>query len=257
MPTTYDGLPTSQLDGTALAHSNCTAGQASTLADSVSFRYWDPSPSAIRKQTGDTSGGMTYDAVVGAVKALTKGEVVLKAMYWAPADTLEDMIDDGRASGLSILCKVTVTTPWATGTYTGRHCIGVYGKRYKTLADGTKQKQGKVMDPGKSTAVFAWWPWSLIIKAALASTGGGGIHLMYTPDRTSVKRVARTSAAIRSSAKVIDSPSNKIGSMAEGAAVTVINGLVGGSYGINGHTSTGWAQIGSGKFVVGAKLKAA
>lgn len=253
---TYLGDPVTQLDGSTYQHSNCAAAGGDELANCSSLGFWQPKPAAIRVKTGDTVGGLDYPEVAAAIKAMTGGEVVLTPLYWAAPATLDDVLDAPRVTGISILCSVTVNTPYHTGTYTGRHFVVVGAKRSVTVAraDGSTylQKQAYVMDPGKGPAYvkWQWWPWSLLMKAAMASTGNGTIHLMYTRDLGGVSRTTKSAGSIWS--KPVGG--SQIATIAGGVAVTVLGTVKGDGYSANGHTAYGWSHIGKG-YVKGLRLR--
>lgn len=251
----YLGDAVSQLDGSTFAHQNCVAACTSELGDCDSLGYWNVRPSTIRKLTGDTSGGLSYDDSIAALKAATG--IGLKVLYWVSESALDDAIDSPRVAAISIDCSVTRYTPFRTGTYTGRHNVVVGGKRYVTVtrSDGStySQKQAYVMDPGRTDAVWVWWPWSLLIKAAKASTGNGTIHLYYTRDFTNVKRTVESDGAIRTSTSVT---ATKVGTVRKGEIYTVLTTAKGGEWGSGTtHPGNGWSKIGTSKFVNGGRLR--
>jgi hypothetical protein len=253
---TYRNAAKSQLDGTPYAQSNCGATVAGRLADTATLGFWSPGGGVVRNWTGDTSGGIDYTTLASAIKSHT-GET-LTVLYFAPPSTLDDILDAPRVTGLSILCSVTVNTPYHTGNYTGRHCVEVGAKRTVNVkrADGTTyaQKQAYVMDPGKGPAYvgWQWWPWSLLMKAAKASTGTDAIHLIYTRDLADTKRTAKADGGIHATA---DTGGTLVGSVKSGTAYSVAATLKGGGYSANGHTCYGWSELGAGKFVAGRSLR--
>lgn len=251
----------SQLDGSKYAHQNCVAACTSALGDTSSLSWWNVPPAKIRTLTGDISGGISYDDSVAALKTATGGEVDLKVMYWAPinstVDTLDDLITAGRVVAISILTSVTRYTPFNTGTFTGRHNVVVGAKRtiLITREDGTRvnQKQGLVMDPGRTTAKWVWWPWSLIIKAAKASTGSNHMHCYYTRDLTKVTRTAKSSGAVRSVPEV--RTGNIVGRVVKGQGYSVLDTVRGSRWTLDGREGYGWSKIGDRKYVHGGRLR--
>lgn len=254
----YKGKPVSQLDGSTFAHSNCAPAVTKKLMDLWTLGYWNPLVKALRIASGDTSDGVSFTDCETAAAKLSNQEVLLKHLYWAPVTVVDDMLEAGKEFGISILCSVTVNKPpYNTGTFIGRHAIAVLAKRTYTWTDSTgthSQKQYLVMDPGKTTAKFVWWPASLLIKAALASGDGAGVHVIYGRDRTNVTRVAKATGAIRSAPAVLDDPSNKVGTILAGATYLIADTVDGGSYAQDTRTLTGWNKLGVGKFTV-AKIR--
>lgn len=256
----YRGQPMTQLDGSAFAHSNCVLTVARKLADLWTLGFWQPPVRALRVATGDTSGGVTFEAAEAATARITGGEVALRHRYSAPTSTLDDLIDAGRELGVTIHTAVTAGTPFATGRFRGLHLIAVLDKRAVAYTDaaGAKrtQKQGLVMDPGHSAPTFRWWPWALIVKAAQAATAGAGVHVLYGRDRVNVARTVKNDGAIRSAPQLVDSPkSNVVGHVKAGQTVTVAGTVDGGPYPLGTRKNlTGWNQLGPSRFVV-AKIR--
>lgn len=258
----YLGGALTQIDGSSMAQSNCVIATVSEEADCSSLGYWKLKLPVLRKLTGDTSGGVNYNLARDTVKMMTGGEVVLTVLYWAPEtvtnSTLTNLLDAPRVAGTIISCAVTRYTPFRTGTYTGMHSVNVGAKRIATVtrADGTKyqQKQVYVMDPGHSVAQWVWWPLSLLTKAAAASAGAGKIHLIYTRDLGAVNRIAHEDGSIRSSTKVINSPSNIVGKITKDTAYQVVSTVKGTSYTLDGKTMDGWNKLGTNKYCV-AKIR--
>lgn len=254
----YLGVPVSQLDGSTFAHSNCVAACTSEAGDCSSLGFWNVKPATIRKLTGDTSGGLSYDDCIAALKKATGGEVALSVLYWAPESTLEDLVTAGRVVGLSIHTAVTRYTPYRTGTYVGRHNVIIGAKRYATItrSDGTKyqQKQGYVMDPGRTTARWEWWPWTLILQAANRSTETTDkIHVYYTRDLVNVKRTVDSDGSIRATAS---DTATKVGTVSAGQIYTVLTTVKGGTWGTTtSNPGNGWSKIGTSKYVNGRRLR--
>lgn len=259
---TYLGEGVSQLDGSKYSQSNCVLASTTELMDCSTLGFWRVKPSNLRIISGDTEGGVSYTLAASTAKKATAGEVDLTVIYWAPENsttsTLDNLLDSPRVTAVSISAAVTRYTPFRTGTYTGGHTVIAGAKRFATVtrADGTKyqQKQVYVMDAGHLEAKWVWWPWSLLIKAAKARTGNNTIHVLYTRDLGGVSRVAKEDGAIRSSAKVILSPSNKVGTITKGNSYTVQETVRGGSYSLDGRTMSGWNKLGTGKYCV-AKIR--
>jgi hypothetical protein len=258
MVTQYIGRATSQLDGTRWQHYNCVAAQARTLIDTASCGYWRPSTASLRAAAGtDPYQGITYDAIDRAAASRTNGEVNFTVRYWASASLLEDLIDQGRKVAISIYTGVTRPyEDYRTGTFVGRHCVGVYAKRIARwrTPDGLwhSQRQGLVMDPGHSTARFVWWPWSLILRAATASTGNGTIHVYYTANLKSSRRTMRADSALRYSPSL---SAAKTGTALRGSTVDLIQTGKGGAWTYGTHAGTGWVKTGVHRWAPGGRVK--
>jgi hypothetical protein len=257
--TPYLGDAVTQLDGTTYQYSDCGCAGSAELADCSSLGFWRPTPARIRNLSGDTSGGVSYPDLAAAVKKATYGEVVLTPLFWVPPSTLDDIMSAPRVTGVSILCSVTINTPFRTSpTYTGRHFIVLGARRYATVtrSDGTKyqQKQGLIMDPGHSTTYlkWQWWPWALIVKAATASTGNGTVNLMQTRDLGGVSRTAKANGGVHTTPSTTAS---LIGTVAKDKTYTVAGTVRGGGYAANGHICKGWSKRGTGQFVANISLR--
>lgn len=252
------GKPVSQLDGSTYAHHNCVLAVTKKLMDLWTLGFWNPSVKSLRVATGDTSGGVNYTQAIAAAAKLSSNEVLLKGLYNVPTQTMRDLLTAGKEFGIAILCSVTVNTPYATGSYRGGHLVAVLDRRTYTWTDAAglkrSQEQGLVMDPGRTTARFVWWPWSLLVKAALAHTSGNGVHLLAGRDRKNVTRPAKIAGAIRSTTAVVENPTNVVGSFTEGQGVLVVDTADGSAYPLQTRTLTQWNKLGPGKYAV-AKIR--
>ncbi len=255
----YLGKPVSQIDGSWAQNLNCVLASAAELADCSSVGYYRPTPARLRSLTGDYQGGVSYDQARSSVASYTNSEVILSVLYWAPQtssdSTLDHLLDARRVVGISIDAGVTRYTPYRTGTFTGGHAVIVGAKRnaYVWINDRkVLQKQALVMDPGHGTAQWVWWPFSLLLQAAKARTGGNMIHVFYTRDLTSVKRIAKSDGAIRSEPRM---RATKVGEINKGQVYYVETTTRGGSWETNGHTGIGWSKLGTGKYAHGGRLR--
>jgi hypothetical protein len=258
MVTQYIGPATSQIDGSRMQHYNCVAAQAKTLLNTASLGFYNPSTTTLRTASGASAyTGITYDAIDRAVYTVTNGAVNFTVRYWSPNSFLEDLIDQGRKVAISIYTGVTRPyEDYRTGTFVGRHCVGVYAKRIARwrTPDGLwhSQKQGLVMDPGHSTARFVWWPWNLILRAANASAGSGQIHVYYTADLKGSNRTVRVDVATRYSPSM---SADKTGVARGGSTVDLIQTGKGGRWYYGTRSGTGWAKIGVHKWLPGWGVK--
>lgn len=250
----FIGAPVSQIGTGTFSQQNCVVTCLKKLMECSSLGYWNPSVAHLRAESDDSSGGITYDTALATSSRVTGGEVVLSRLYWTDQSILDDLLDAPRVVTISILCSVTRYTPFRTGTFTGGHSVVLADKRFVTLSDGTRQKQGLIMDPGHTDAAWVWWPWSLILRATAARAGAGKVHVMYTRDLGGVSRKAHAKGSIRSATKVIDKPSNVVGSFASGESVGVIATVSGSPYTLEGKTLTAWNKTGANRFAV-AKIR--
>lgn len=248
----YIGDTYYQLDGTSQQEANCVPSTGTDLEDTSSLGYWRTPAPKLRSLSGQPSGGLSYDTLIAAVKKATTGEVVLTRLYGVPVSTLDDLVAAPRAIGISIDCSVTIHTPFHTGSFTGGHTVGLYGRRFYN-----GQKQGLIGDPGRGTSSNklpkVWWPWSLILKAALSRTGGNGINVVYTRDLEGVTVKAKAPGNIRSGASTT---SADLGNVTVGATYAVAATLHGGKWTtVDGHSGYGWARLTNGRYVAGGILR--
>lgn len=255
----YLGRPVSQVDGSWAQNLNCVLASSAELADCSSVGYYRPTPSRLRSMTGDYVGGVTYDQAKRVIADYTNNEVNLTVIYWAPENlsesTLNSILNARRVTGISIDAGVTRYTPFRTGTFTGGHTVVVGNKRsVYVYIDGRRvlQKQALVMDPGHSTAEWVWWPWSLLIKAAKARTGGNMIHVLYTRDLTSTNRLAKSDGAVRSAPKMT---AMKVGEVVKGQVYFTETTMRGGAWSTSGHSGIGWTQLGVGRYAHGGRIR--
>lgn len=256
----YLGRPVSQIDGSWAQNLNCVLASTSELGDCSSLGFWRISPARLRSLSGDYVGGVTYDDAKKTLANATNGEVNLTIVYWAPENssesTLDNILSARRVTGISIDAGVTRYTPFRTGTFTGGHTVVVGSKRNAYVYINDKrvlQKQALVMDPGHGTAKWVWWPWSLLIKAAKARTGGNMIHVIYTRDLTNVNRLVKSTGAVRTEPRM---RATKVGEVTKGEIVRVITTVRGGTweYGTH-HRGIGWAKLGDKRYTHGGRVR--
>lgn len=189
----YVGPLYHQIDGSAFEYDNCTLANLTTEMDCASDGFWRVPASRLRVMSGDTSGGLTYDQIVALAPRATGNEVHVARMYYIPVSNVVTLLKAPRTVHISILCSVTLNTPFHTGNFTGRHNIGLYDYRVYAWTDSTgthSQQQVLVGDPGTS-ADFRWWPLGLVLKAASASATAGTCNVWYSADLEGVTRTAR------------------------------------------------------------------
>jgi hypothetical protein len=245
----YVGALYHQIDGSKYQHYNCVESFGTLAMDCTSMGYWRVSASTLHAKWGMGYAGMAYDTLVSLVAKVTNGEVKLTRLYWMPVEKLDTLLETPRVVGISILTSITAGTPFATGTFRGRHCVSVVDKRtYHWVDDNDiahSQLQYLVGDPGRSSVEFKWWPATLLRRAAAASTGQvGQVHVMYTPDLEGVTLKARTASPVFSKP---DSTSPVVGTISTGSTEDVIRTVKGTNWAvITGgatHRGNGWAQI--------------
>lgn len=190
----YVGPLYHQIDGSAFENDNCTVANLTTEMDTASEGFWRVPAWRLRQLSGDTSGGLTYDQIVALAPRATAYEVHVARLYYMPIGNVVTLLKAPRTVHISILCSVTITTPFHTGNFTGRHNIGLYDYRVYSWTDsaGVRHSQEQVLvgDPGTS-ADFRWWPLALVLKAAQASASPGTCNVWYSADLEGVTRTAR------------------------------------------------------------------
>jgi hypothetical protein len=258
----YVGALYHQLDGSTFAYENCTLANLTTEMDTASLGYWRVPASTLRKLSGDTSGGLTYDQIVALAPKATGNEIHVTRLYFMPIGNLVDLLKAPRTVHISILCSVTINTPFHTGTCVGRHNIGLYDYRIYSWTDaaGVHHSQAQVLvgDPGTHLD-FRWWPLSLALAAAQASARPGACHVWYSADLEGVTRISRGTNPVYASP---NATSKKVGGITPGSSENVIRTLAGTSWYVNAaHKGNGWAQIknaaGAIGYVTGSALKGA
>ncbi len=260
--THYVGALYHQVDGSSYQYDNCTVANLTTEMDSASCGYWRVPASTLRVLSGDTSGGLTYDQIVALAPRATGGEVHVTRLYLMPNGNVVTLLKAPRTVHISILCSVTINTPFHTGNFTGRHNIGLYDYRvYTWTVNGVHHSQEQVLvgDPGTS-ADFRWWPLSLVLKAAQASTGvAGTCNVWYSADLEGVTRVSRGSSPLYVSPALT---ATHAGTLSAGSTEEVISTGFGGAWSVSAaHKGNGWYHIknaaGATGYVPGNALKAA
>jgi hypothetical protein len=263
----YVGALYHQIDGSKYQHYNCVESFGTLAMDCASMGYWRVPASRLHAIWGLGYVGMPYDKLVEVVATATKGEIKLTRLYWMPVENLDTLLKAPRVVGISILTTITAGTPFATGTFRGRHCVSIVDTRtYRWVDDidiAHSQLQYLVGDPGRSSVEFKWWPASLLRRAAAASTGKAGqVHVMYTPDLEGVTLRARSASPMF---KTTDVTSARFGSISAGSPEVVLKTVKGKTWtvitgGVT-HKGNGWAQIknaaGATGWVPGGRLKRA
>lgn len=244
----YVGALYHQIDGSRYQHYNCVESFGTLAMDCASMGFWRISASTLHAKWGMGAVGMPYDKLVEIVATQTNGEVKLTRLYWMPVEDLDTLLKAPRVVGISILTSVTAGTPYATGTFIGRHCVSIVDTRTYRWVDSNDvahaQLQYLVGDPGKSTTEFVWWPATLLRRAAAASTGKvGQVHVMYTQDLEAVTFRARSSTPMY---VTTDTTSAHSGTVSAGSNEFVIKTVKGKTWtvisGGKTHKGNGWAQ---------------
>lgn len=245
----YVGALYHQIDGSRYQHYNCVESFGTLAMDCASMGYWRVAASTLHAKWGMGAVGMPYDKLVEVVSTVTKGEVKLTRLYWMPVENLDVLLKAPRVVGISILTSITAGTPFATGTFRGRHCVSIVDTRtYRWIDDNDiahAQLQYLVGDPGRSAVEFKWWPATLLRRAAAASTGKAGqVHVMYTPDLEGVTLRARASSPMYATTDVT---STRVGTISTSSPEYVMRTVPGKSWtvisGGVAHKGNGWAQI--------------
>ena len=256
----YVGALYHQGDGSRYQWLNCTLANLTVAMDCASGGYWRVPASRLRVLSADTSGGLTYDQIVALAPKATANEFHVTRLYFMPIGNLVDLLKAPRTVHISILCSVTIDTPFHTGTCVGRHNIGLYDYRvYSWTANGVHHTQEQVLvgDPG-TRLDYRWWPLSLVLKAAQASDRPGACHVWYGPDLEGVTRTARLAIPLYATPSLTAA---HVGGLTPGNAEQVLSTQAGPTWTYGGHTGNGWARItnaaGATGYVPGYALKAA
>lgn len=198
--------PYPQGDGSWAQWLNCVFACATDLMCRATIGYWRVPASKLRKISGDTSGGVTYNQAADAVKKATGGEVILEPRYNLTRTQVKTLVDSGRAVAISISCLVTRYTSRRTNSFIGGHSVYVNDYAWRTTTcNCEKQKPGLdhgeflVEDPGTTHTGYLWWSASLLYKAAEARTGANSIAVLVARDTEGVWRKGRKAGAIKSS----------------------------------------------------------
>lgn len=258
----YVGPLYHQGDGSAFQWQNCTLANLTTEMDTASLGYWRVPASRLRVLSGDTSGGLTYDQIVALAPKATGNEVHVTRLYFMPIGNVVDLLKAPRTVHISVLGSAYNDTPFRTGSFTGRHNIGLYDYRIYRWTDSAgvhhSQEQVLVGDPGVRTD-FRWWPLSLVLKAAQASARPGACHVWYSADLEGVTRISRGTSPLFVSPSTT---SAHVGGLTPGSSEQVIKTVAGTAWSVStAHKGNGWAQIknaaGAVGYVPGSALKAA
>jgi hypothetical protein len=229
-----------QLDGSAFQQANCVPSTGTMLMDRASAAKWRVAAPKLRTMSGDTSGGLTYSQIAPVVAKATANEVVPTVITTDRAG-LKALIVAGHGAGVSILCSVTVNTPYHTGSYTGGHSIYVNAWRYNATLD---RDEFLVEDPGRGTSTNplgpVWWPAWLLYKAAEARSGGTAIFALLGRDTEGVTRTATIAGSVRTSPAVAAS---RKGTLVVGRTYTVTATANGGAWTIAGRTGKAWQKV--------------
>jgi hypothetical protein len=216
-----------------------------------------PDHAAIRKASGIVGRGISY---IEAENAAAKFGVKLAARYGLSRTQVVDNGDADIRFGISVDAGTYVNTIRHTGTFTGPHTLFVEGHNVwpggeKCACEkATTLRHGEftIDDPGTTTAGYQQWSEDLVIKAALARTGGNGINILTARDTEGVLRVSNGTP-------LYDSPfrsSKLIRTLASGLTANVTSTFNGGGWPrADGTTAYGWHRVPGDLYAPGKGLR--
>jgi hypothetical protein len=246
------------MDGSAFASKNCVLATSTDLIDRTTVGRLRVLAPTLRKVSGDTSGGVSYEQAAAATSTATGGQVKLYPRYALNRTQVMDLSAAGVPFGISILCLVTRYTTRRTGTFTGGHTVYVQETRWvtsgcqcETAQKTTNHREYLVEDPGTS-AGYLWWSEDLLCRAAEAR-GGGHINVLAGIDTEGLTRVCIGAGSIRATP---NTSGTKRGTLKVGAPYTVTSTTNGGNWArdSDGGTANGWHRISTG-YVRGEALR--
>lgn len=212
----YQPAKNGQIDGSPLDESNCVPATCVMGVDRATVGTKRPTTAAIRKASGDTSGGLLFTDAARATEAVTgvKGTVRLGISR----NDVRALLLGGHALTVGINCAVTRWTAYRTNYYTGFHAV---------FANSLYEQTATVEDPGTTSAGYLYWPLDLLYRAAESFTGNGGINVIVWPDTEGVTKVAVKTGRIRGTAST-EGPD--LGPIVLGKAYTAVTTVTGGSW---------------------------
>lgn len=237
----YYAPPYPQVDGTRFQYANCGPAVCTELIDISTVGTLRISAPRIRNASGDVSGGIEGALLAKTVNDLTN--YLYPFVYYRANGraTVNDVLKHASI-GLIINCRVTVTTPYRTNSFTGLHWVTVAGG---SLKDGTY----KVEDPGTTYAGWKRWPRDLLFRAAEAV---GGIWVLQSPGTEDIDKEATYGARVYARP---DDSSRVVKRLERGKQVHVIRTTRGTPWPReDGTNARGWHQIPAG-FVKGKGLR--
>ena len=250
----YEPAKNSQIDGSPFSIVNCVPATCVMGADRASVGAQRARTAAIRDESGDESGGMSYADAADATAKVTgiRGQ----PRYSISRLDLRKLIKAGHAVTISIDASVTVTTPFATNRYTGGHSVFVNSGSFPEGVQGSGLDTFRIDDPGTTSAGYLTWPAKLLYAAAEKRTNGHGINVIVWPDTENVVRTAVMTGRIRETASTT---AKALGPIKIGDAHTVVGTVRGGRWKReDGTFARGWHKVKHGTvfaFIRGEALK--
>lgn len=236
--------PNPQMDNTTYARYNCVLASSVMLIDRATVSAKRPRTSSLRYHSKVTAlRGVTYGEAAVAAKVFG---VTLEPRYGLSRESVKNLVDGGRAIGISIDTSVTRYTSRRTGTFVGGHTI--YVNDYRWVTSGCRCERNTSIDhaeyqcedPGTTSAGYLWWSASLLYRAA-EKRGGGKINVLVSRDTEGVSRVAVMSGGIRAAST---STAAKIKSISVGTSYAVTYTVTGGTWRrSNGTYGNGWHHV--------------
>lgn len=125
-----------QLDGSRYAGLNCTCAAGAMLASRATMHAKNPTGAAVRRETGDTTGGTTLRQVQAAL--LRGWDVEVDVELGVSFSMLDQRLHAGQGAILQGWEAVTRGTEWqASETFSGNHAWYVnHGRGWSQRADG-------------------------------------------------------------------------------------------------------------------------
>ena len=212
----YQPVKNPQMDGTAFAASNCVPATCVMGVDRATVGTRRPSTAAIRKASGDTSGGLLFTDAARATEQLTGVKGIPR--FGLSRNDVRALLLGGHALTVGINCAVTRYTKYRTNYYTGFHAV---------YANSLYEQTAKVEDPGTTAAGYLDWPLDLLYRAAESFTGGRGINVIVWPDTEGVTKVAVKTGRIRGTAST---QGPDLGPIVSGKSYTALTTVTGGQW---------------------------
>ena len=207
-------IPYGQFDGSHFQAVNCGPAVTSELISLSSVDTLLIKAPAIRKASGDLSGGVEGGALAKAANTLTGYLYPIVYSHMADWRSVKDVIRH-RPVAFVIDCSVTVKTPQRTNNFTGTHWVTARMRNDGSLV---------VEDPGTTYAGWKDWPWDLMKRA---SDFGGNHFFLQGMATEDVQRHATRHVAVRDEP---DRNSKRLGGLAKGDEVHVRRTTKGGAW---------------------------
>jgi hypothetical protein len=181
-----------QLDGTMCANTNCVAATHAMLVHDVtngakaivnSTTHKSLFTGQIRQNYGMFCPGIPFGEAAKAVHNLTG--ITMTPRFGITWDMFVSVIGAGHPADVSIRYDALHGTPYdACHTYDGRHSVAVFAKRFNSTLNGTQFLVGDPLADHRYSWIPlgpAWWPASLLKRAAGLSAGADLVNCSIAP----------------------------------------------------------------------------